>query len=357
MPNIWPWCWPMTLRLVWYVDLVHTYLPFKYGENRRSLRQSNVDFKVWPWTPNIWPWCWPMTLRSLGYIDLVYTYLPFKYGDDLRSLRQSNSYFKVWPWTPNIWPWWWPRTLRSLGYIDLIYTYLPFKYGDDLRSLRQSNGYFKVWPWTPIIWPWGQKFKIPPHEISAYWPKEHFCVFLLLSNQNCRTSSKNGEKSAKKRKWPWWPWLWPYDLDIGRVCWPCPYLPTMQIWSWSEVIKAPKCLFLSLTLNALYLTLRAKIQNSAAWDLCVLTQRTFLCVFIALLSKLYDKFQKVRKKCLKWPVYHPHQLSRKSVKHETCPLALLFLRYTYPSDFVMIGHREGVQKVVTDGRLLWQQTV
>ena len=177
-------------------------------------------------------------------------------------------------------------TLRSLWYIDLVYTYLPFKYGDDLRSLRQSNGYFEVWPWTPNIWPWGQKFKIPPHEISAYWPKKHFCVLLLLSNQNCRTSSKNGEKSAKKRKWPWWPWLWPYDLDIGRVCWPCPYLPTMRIWSWSEVIKVPKCLFLSLTLNALYLTLRAKIQNSAAWDLCVLTQRTFLCVFIAFLSKL-----------------------------------------------------------------------
>ena len=161
MPNIWPWCWPMTLRLVWYVDLVHTYLPFKYGENRRSLRQSNVDFKVWPWTPNIWPWCWPMTLRSLWYIDLVYTYLPFKYGDDLRSLRQSNSYFEVWPWKPNIWPYCWPMTLRSLGYINLIYTYLPFKYGDDLRSLRQSNVVLRYELERPIsdldvdLWPWG----------------------------------------------------------------------------------------------------------------------------------------------------------------------------------------------------------
>ena len=155
MPNIWPWCWPMTLRLVWYVDLVYTYLPFQYGKNRRSLRQSNADFKVWPWTPNIWPWCWPMTLRSLGYIDLVYTYLPFKYGDDLRSLRQSNGYFEVWPWTPN-------------------------------------------------IWPWGQKLKIPPHEISAYWPKEHFCVFISLSCQNYRRSSQKRVKTDKKRKWPSW---------------------------------------------------------------------------------------------------------------------------------------------------------
>ena len=238
----------MTLRLVWYVDLVYTYLPFQYGENRRSLRQSNVDFKVWPWTPNIWPWCWPMTLRSLGYIDLVYTYLPFKYGDDLRSLRQSNGYFEVWPWTPNIWPWgqkfkipshaiflYWPKehfyvvlllsyqncrtsskngeksakngndlgdldfdlgTLRSLGYVDLVHTYPPYKYEHDQRSLRQSNANFKVWPWTANIWPWGRKFKIPPHAIFLYWPKEHFCAFLSLSYQNCRTSSKKYEKSA-----------------------------------------------------------------------------------------------------------------------------------------------------------------
>ena len=37
---------PMTLILVGYVDLVHTYLPYKYGHDRRSLRQSNVYFKV-----------------------------------------------------------------------------------------------------------------------------------------------------------------------------------------------------------------------------------------------------------------------------------------------------------------------
>ena len=138
-----------------------------------------------------------MTLRLVWYVDLVHTYLPFKYGDDQRSLRQSNAVFKVWPWTPNIWPWCWPMTLRSLGYIDLVYTYLPFKYGDDRRSLRQSNGYFEIWPWTPNIWPWGQKFKIPSHAIFLYWPKEHFCAFLSLSYQNCRRSSQKYEKMPK----------------------------------------------------------------------------------------------------------------------------------------------------------------
>ncbi len=46
-----------------------------------------------------------LTLRSWGYVDLVHTYLPYKYGHDRRSLRQSNVYFKVWPWKVNIWPW------------------------------------------------------------------------------------------------------------------------------------------------------------------------------------------------------------------------------------------------------------
>ena len=36
-----------------------------------------------------------VTLRSWGYVDLVHTYLPYKYDHDQRSLRQSNVYFKV----------------------------------------------------------------------------------------------------------------------------------------------------------------------------------------------------------------------------------------------------------------------
>ena len=36
-----------------------------------------------------------VTLRSWGYVDLVHTYLPYKYDHDQRSLRQSNVYFGV----------------------------------------------------------------------------------------------------------------------------------------------------------------------------------------------------------------------------------------------------------------------
>ena len=35
------------------------------------------------------------TLRSLGYVNLVHTYPPYKYEHDQRSLRQSNANFKV----------------------------------------------------------------------------------------------------------------------------------------------------------------------------------------------------------------------------------------------------------------------
>ena len=36
-----------------------------------------------------------VTLRSWRYVDLVHTYLAFEYGDDRGSLRQSNDYFNV----------------------------------------------------------------------------------------------------------------------------------------------------------------------------------------------------------------------------------------------------------------------
>ena len=122
------------------------------------------------------------------------------------------------------------------------------------------------------------------------------------------------------------------------------------IWWRLGVIKAVKCVFQCLTLNPWYLTLGAKIQNSAAWDLCVWSQRTFLCVFSTLLSKLWDKFQKVRKNAQKWPVFHPHRFNRFSDDLETYARILLFLRCICMSVFVMIGLRESGQKRWTDGR-------
>ena len=36
-----------------------------------------------------------VTLRSTGYVDLVHTYLRYEYGDHQRSLRLSQAYFQV----------------------------------------------------------------------------------------------------------------------------------------------------------------------------------------------------------------------------------------------------------------------
>ena len=46
----------VTLGSMRHVSLVHTYIWPKYDENRASLRLSNSNFKVWPWTSIIWPW-------------------------------------------------------------------------------------------------------------------------------------------------------------------------------------------------------------------------------------------------------------------------------------------------------------
>ena len=50
--------------------------------------------------------------NCIGDLDLEvmgslrpWTYLPCEYGDDRGSLRPSNVYFKGWPWKVNIWPW------------------------------------------------------------------------------------------------------------------------------------------------------------------------------------------------------------------------------------------------------------
>ena len=177
-------------------------------------------------------------------------------------------------------------TLRSIWDVDLVHTYLSSQFEQDRRSLRLSKANFQVWPWTSIIWPWGQKFKIPLPKppVGSLDACSH--KVLALSYQNCRRSSRKRAKSAEKRKRPLWPWLWPCDLEVDIGCLPCPYLPMTLIWARLKVIKAVKSVFQSLTFDLQYLTLRAKIQNSAAWDLCVWSQRTFLCVFSTLLSKL-----------------------------------------------------------------------
>ena len=36
-----------------------------------------------------------VTSRSWVYVDLVHTHLPCEYGDDRRSLRQSDVYFEA----------------------------------------------------------------------------------------------------------------------------------------------------------------------------------------------------------------------------------------------------------------------
>ena len=113
--NVWPWkvnIWPwgQKFKIPLSVSFAYgpkehsyTFIALSYQNCRRSSRKRvksakngndlcDLDFDL-------------VTLRSWGYVDLVHTYLPFEYGDDRRSLRQSNDYFNVWPWKVNIWPW------------------------------------------------------------------------------------------------------------------------------------------------------------------------------------------------------------------------------------------------------------
>ena len=83
-----------------------------------------------------------MTSRSLGYVDLVHTYLPFQYGDDQRSLRSSNAHFKVWPLTPNIWPWGQkfkipPYSVFAYGPKEHSYAFIALSYQNCRRSSRK----------------------------------------------------------------------------------------------------------------------------------------------------------------------------------------------------------------------------
>ena len=133
-------------------------------------------------------------------------------------------------------------TLRSIGYHDLVHTYLWPQFDEDWGSLRLSNAYFNVWPLTSIIWPWGQKFKIPPHEISAYGPKEHFYAFSALSYQNCGTSSKKYEKMHKNDQFITRTSLTAFRTTSRPM--PGSYFfqdaYTWAIWGWSDIGKVVK---------------------------------------------------------------------------------------------------------------------
>ncbi len=74
-------------------------------------------------------------------------------------------------------------------------------------------------------------------------------------------------KIGQKCHPPLWPWPWPGDLDTGMVSWPCLGLPTRWIWWPNTVIKGVKWCVKGLTFDLEYLTLRAKIQDSALTDL------------------------------------------------------------------------------------------
>ena len=114
-------------------------------------------------------------------------------------------------------------------------------------------------------------------------------IFMCFQHSPIQTVGgvrENAQNQQKKRKWPWWPWLWPCDLEVIRVGWPCLYLPMIWIWWLSKVIKAVLGHFQCLTLDVHYLTLRAKIQNSASCKFFLWSLRTYLCVFSTLLSKL-----------------------------------------------------------------------
>ena len=97
--------------------------------------------------------------------------------------------------------------------------------------------------------------------------------------------------------WPWRYVIIGCDLDIGThmVCWPCRGLPTMYIWSPYHILKGGKRYVKCLTFDLEYLTLRAKIQNSAAFRFCVWSFCTFLCIFNLIGREMREEFAKMWK--------------------------------------------------------------
>ena len=157
-------------------------------------------------------------------------------------------------------------------------------------------------------------------------------------------------KIGKKRYYPLWPWPWPGDLDIGMASWPCLGLPTRWIWWPNIVIKGVKWCVKGLTFDLEYLTLRVKIENSAALRLCVWSFCTCLCILNLLGWKLYDKFEKMSKNGQNRPVYRPWWPWPWPSDLDIGARKSVFLRCIYLPSFAVIRKREGGQNPRTYGR-------
>ena len=155
-------------------------------------------------------------------------------------------------------------------------------------------------------------------------------------------------KIGKKRYHPLWPWPWPCDLDTAMVSWPCLGLPTRWIWWPNIVIKGVEWCVKGMTFDLEYLTLRVKIQNSAALRFCVWPFCTCLCIFSLLGWKLYDKFEKMSKNGQNWPVYRPWWPWPWPSDLDHSTRKSLFLRCIHLPSFVEMGKWERGQNPVTD---------
>ena len=160
------------------------------------------------------------------------------------------------------------------------------------------------------------------------------CRILLSSSmvkviEIWKTDFQQRRTKIQFRNWPLWPWL--CDLEVIRVCWPCPHLPMIWIWWRSKVIKAVLGNFRSLTLNAQYLTLGAKMRMVPKYNSLQFHYSNI---------KTVGGVCKGGKNAQKWQVYHPQKLNRFSDDLETYARILFFWRCIYMSDFVLLGLRE-----------------
>ena len=144
------------------------------------------------------------------------------------------------------------------------------------------------WKLAPYIKKVNYLHDLDPVTLGSIWDSPYLPILWIWLRLRVIKTVKTVifAKIVKKRKWPLWPWLWPCDLEVNIEGWSCPYLPMTKIWARLKVIKAVKSHFPSLTLDVNYLTLRAKIWNSASCNFCVWSLGAYLCNFSTLLSKL-----------------------------------------------------------------------
>ena len=120
-----------------------------------------------------------VTLRLCSGVELVHFYLPFEYGDDRRSLRSSNAHFKVWPLTPYIWSW--GSKLKNAQHLIFVYGLKEHSSAFIARSYqncRSSRKYVKIykkqqWPWWPCYW--SCDFEV----VRVCWPCTSICTYHL----------------------------------------------------------------------------------------------------------------------------------------------------------------------------------